>query len=345
MQLPSFAIRILSKLVLIISVIMSGAIGYMTIERWSFLDAVFMSVITITTIGYGEVKPLSTPGRIFTILYVFVGAGLALYLWSEMAEIIFSVNPTAAFEKRRMKKRIKDLENHQIVCGFGRTGQEVAAQFAGRNTAFVVIDIDQSLVSKAEQLGYNVLHADATSDEALLAAGITRAAGVVCALADDAANTFIVLSARGLSDSVQIVCRAADVASEKKMLRAGANKVISPYVICGRRMANASTRPLLTEFLDVVVNAQEYDWHMERFQIERASALSGKTLKEANVRELSGAMVLAVGKGFDLIPNPDPSFRLSPGDELIVLGSREQLGDFRHLLVPTLSVLPLEVHK
>jgi voltage-gated potassium channel len=310
---------------MIIALILAGAIGYMMVEKWQLLDAVFMSITTLTTIGYGEVHPLSTAGRIYTIVFVLFGVGLALYILTDMAETLIEANPTAFFGRRRMKSKISRLTGHQIVCGYGRTGQEVTQQFVSSKVPFVIVELDTARAKKAEEEGHLVLQADATVDEALLEAGIERAAGVVCALADDAANTFITLSARGLNDSINIVCRAGNPGSEGKMLRAGARKVISPYVICGRRMATAVTQPLVLEFLDVAMHTPAYDLRLEQITIQPSSKLIGQTLKDANIKQTAGAMVLAVNQQGKLVTNPAPDLVFKSGDEVIALGQEEQL--------------------
>ncbi len=323
--LRTFVSRFLRHWLMIIALICAGALGYMVIEKWKPLDAIFMSLTTLTTIGYGEVHPLSTAGQIYTIVFILFGVGLALYILTDMAETVIEANPTAFFGRRRMKAKINRLEGHQIVCGYGRTGQEVTQQFIANKVEFVIVELDTARAKKAEEEGHLVLQADATADETLIEAGIERAGGVVCALADDAANTFITLSARGLNEHINIVCRAANPGSEGKMLRAGAKKVISPYVICGRRMATAVTQPLVLEFLDVAMHSPAYDLRMEQITIQPSSKLVGQTLKEANIKQTAGAMVLAVSQQGKLVTNPAPDLVFKSGDEVIALGAEEEL--------------------
>lgn len=298
-----------------------GAIGFMIVEQWNFLDALFMTVITLTTVGYGEVHPLSTPGRIYTIFLILIGAGVVLYVLSDMVEIFLRLNIGA----RRMKQKIARLSNHQIVCGFGRSGQEVINHFLRNGIPFVLIELDAEKAREAMEEGLLVLTGDATNDDILAQAQITKALGIVCALPDDSANTFIALSARGLNEKIKIVCRAANPGSEAKMRRAGANMVISPYVICGKRMATAVTHPLVTEFLDVVMHTPDYDLRIEQMKLGGACALVGATLKDANIKQTSGAMILAVNQSGKLISNPSPDLLFKEGDELIALGTEQQL--------------------
>jgi len=302
-----------------------GTIGYIWFEHWDWLDALFMTVSTLTTVGYGEVHPLSSAGRLYTIVLLLVGVGLFIYIVSDMAEIFLEANPTAIFGLRRMKKQIAQLTDHQIVCGFGRTGAEVCKHFFATKVPFVVIEADALQVKKAEELGMLVLQGDASADDMLLTAGVEKASGIVCALPDDTANTFIALSARALNSGITIVSRSANPGSDAKMKLAGAHMVISPYVICGRRMATAVTHPLVMEFLDVVMHSPGYDLRMEQVIIGHHSELVGTTLGSAHVKRISGAMVLAMKQDGKLITNPPTEMVFKEGDILIALGAEEEL--------------------
>lgn len=303
--------------------ILLGAVGYMAVEHWAFLDALFFTVITLTTVGYGELSrhPLDAPGKIYTILLIIIGAGYVLYVLSDMVELFLELN----LGKRRMQHRIVKLSGHQIVCGWGRTGQEVTEHFRKHNIPFVVIEQDADRVRKAEAEGLLVLQGDASVDEILLQAQIGKAQGIVCALPEDTANTFIALSAKGLNENITIVSRAANPGAEAKLRRAGVSMVISPYVICGRRMAAAVTHPLVTEFLDVVMHSPGQDLRMEQIKLEGGSELIGVTLKDANVKATSGAMIVAMQHNGKLMTNPPPDVVFHDGDELIALGTDQQL--------------------
>lgn len=304
---------------------LGGTLGYMVIERWNLLDALFMTVITLTTVGYGEVHQLSQIGKVFTIVFILAGVGLFLYIVSDMSEIFLEANPTAILGLRRMRRRISSLEGHQIVCGYGRTGAEVCRLFQRSRIPFVVIDEDPVQAKNAENAGMLVMQGDASADETLQAARVERAAGIVCALPDDTANTFIALSARGLNDKISIVSRAANPGSEEKMKRAGAHMVISPYVICGRRLATAATHPLVLEFLEVVMHSPGVDLRVEQVSITEGSRLVGTTLGGSDIRRISGAMVLALKQDGKLITNPPTEMVFKEGDVLIALGTDEEL--------------------
>ena len=303
----------------------AGTVGYMVVAGWNFFDSLFMTVTTLATVGYGEVHPLSTEGRIYTIILILLGVGLLIYILSDLAEILVEANPQAIFGRRRMKNKIDKLTGHQIVCGFGRTGQEVSHHFKSEGIEFVVVEADDQRCKWAEQQGYLVLQGDATTDDVLMSARIDTARGIVCGLPDDASNTFITLAARGLNENITVVCRAANPGSEAKMIRAGARNVISPYVICGRRMAAAVTHPLVLEFLDVAMHSPAYDLRLEQVRIASGSPLVSSTLRDANIKQTYGAMVLAVKQSGKLITNPPPDLIFNKDDELIVLGSEEEL--------------------
>lgn len=311
--------------------VFAGTFGYMVLEHWVFLDALFMTVTTLTTVGYGEVHPLDSRGRIYTMILILFGVGLLVYILTDLAEIVVHANPMVFFGRRKLRERIAKLSGHQVLCGFGRTGQEVARLFKHYGVDFVVVEEDVARVRQAEDLGYLAMVGDATTDDTLGGAQVGKATGIVCTLPDDASNTFITLAAKGMNESITVVCRAANPGSEAKMMRAGAHSVISPYIICGRRMATAVTHPLVLEFLDVAMHSPTYDLRLEQVIIEPTSRLIGKTLKEANIKQISGAMVLAVNQGGKLITNPPPDLKFQSGDDLIVLGADEELKKVRQL--------------
>lgn len=305
------------KLILLVIV---GTVGFMLVERWNFLDSLYMTVITLTTVGYGEVYPLDTNGKIYSIVLILVGAGVVLYILGDMVELIIEMNLGG-----RMKYKIVKLSDHHIVCGFGRTGQEVAEHFKENKIPFVIIDNDPQAAQEAEDLGFLALQGDASTDEALLDAQITKAKGIVCALPDDTHNTFIALTAKGLKENIDIVSRAANPGSEAKLKRAGARMVISPYIICGKRLAASVTHPLVTQFLDFVIHTPAKDLRLEQVHVHAESSLIGRTLKEANIKQTSGAMILAVNQNGKLITNPSPDLIFAVGDELIALGAEQEL--------------------
>ncbi len=313
--------RVLRDVGAVAVLVLIGTFGFVAIEHWRILDALFMTVITLTTVGYGEVRPLSDSGKLFAMFVIFAGASTVVYVLGDMVELFVSFN----FELRRMKDQISKLSDHYIVCGWGRTGQEVTDHFMVKKIPFVVIEEDPALAKRAREAGLLVIEGDATADDVLVQAQIQKANGVICGLPDDAANTFIVLSAKELNANIHIVSRAANPGSESKLRRAGAKMVISPYVIAGRRMATAVTQPLVTEFLDVVMHTPDYDLRIDQVNLTADSVLVGKSLKDANIKQQSGAMILAVNQSGKLITNPLPDQVFNSGDILIALGTEDEL--------------------
>ena len=304
-----------------------GTIGFMETEHWNLIDSLYMTVTTMTTVGYGEVHPLDVQGKIFTIVFILCSVAVAAYVLSDIVQAVVGLD----LRGRRMKEKIVKLKNHQIVCGFGRTGQEVCDHFRINETPFVVVETDPALVKKAEDAGFLVIHGDASEDEILTQAQIQTAKGVVCALPDDSTNTFITLTAKGFNENITIVSRASSAGSESKLRRAGAHMVISPYTICGRRLAASVTHPLVTEFLDVVMHTEGYDLRMEQFTLVKSSGLVGAALKDASIKQTSGAMILAVRQDGKLMTNPSPDLVFHAGDELIALGTAQQLNKLSEL--------------
>jgi voltage-gated potassium channel len=303
----------------------------MAIEGWGFLDSLFMTVTTLTTVGYSEVHPLDVKGRIYTMILLLFGVGLLIYSTTGMAQMIVETNFTSYFGRRRMKEKISKLSKHQVLCGYGRTGQEVAQAFQAHGMQFVVVEADPARVAMAAEHGYLAMQGDATEDDVLRQARVQFATGIVCALPADSDNTFVTLSAKTLNEHITVVCRAANPGSEAKMRRAGAHQVVSPYIICGRRLATAVTHPLVMEFLDVTMHSPEYDLRMEQVCLAPGSKLVGSTLKDANIKQISGAMVLAVNQSGKLKTNPPPDLVFQSSDELIVLGAEEELKKVRQL--------------
>lgn len=288
----TFIQRFLNNIFRLCALVVVGSAGFVIVEHWSFIDALYMAVITLTTVGFGEVHQLDTAGRIYTILLILIGTGYALYVLSDMVQLFLELN----IGSRRMHHRIVKLSGHQIVCGWGRTGQEVTDHFLRTKVPFVIIESSLELVRKAESEGLLVIHGDASSDDVLHMAQISKARGIVCALPEDTANTFITLSAKGLNENITIVSRAANPGSEGKLHRAGANMVISPYVICGRRMAAAVTHPLVTEFLEVVMHSPGQDLRMTQMKLAPGCELLGCALRDANIKTTSGAMIWPCNK-------------------------------------------------
>jgi voltage-gated potassium channel len=317
--------RVLWGIYALLAITAIGVIGYMVIEHWPFLDALFMTITTITTVGYSEVHPLSQGGQIFTIFLIVGGVGAALYSFTAIAAYLIEGSLGVMLGRRYMKSKIATLKGHFILCGLGRVGEEIARTFKEEGVLFVVVDNRPDCIARAEQEGYLYLQGDATSDEVLKEAGIEQARGLVAAVGSDVDNTYITLSARGLRPDIVIEARASNEEAEIKLKRAGANGVVSPYSIGARRMALLALRPAVVDFIDILTHRRGPELQMENLVINSDSSLVGRTVQEA--RQCSKANILAINrKSGTLLANPAENEVIAAGDSLIIMGTREQLG-------------------
>jgi len=313
-------------LLILILVISFGTSGYTLIEGWSPLDALYMTLITLTTVGFGEVHPLSPSGKVFTMILVVMGIGGVAYTLSVIGQMIVEGEIKKLLGRRKMQKGLKELEDHYIVCGFGRVGRRIAQELCVRKVPFVVIDKDPPKIEQAEKDCFLFVQGDATSDQTLQEAGIKRAKGLITAVVNEADNVFIVLSARQLNPKLFITARVESDEAEKKLLRAGANKVISPHKIGGIRMALTAIRPNLVDFMSVVTFDQDTDLTIEEIQIKPDSPLVQSSLRDCAIRREFGIMVVGIKKvGKEVFLNPSPETKIEAGDILIVIGKKEEL--------------------
>ena len=325
--------RVRTAALLLLGVIAAGTAGYALIEGWQFLDSLYMTVITIGTVGYREVAPLSDAGRVFTIVLIFAGVGSIGFSFGTIVEFMVEGHLTSLLEGRRMEKQISALTGHHIVVGIGRVGSVVAKSLADEGVPFIVVDSCEECRVAAEEAGWLFVHGDATDEQVLLDAGVMRARGLVTAVDTDADNLFVSLTARTLNPSLYIIARSSSVTSEAKILRSGADRVITPNVIGGRRMAAMVLHPVVSDYLDIVTHGDEIEFRLDSMPIGGGSKLAGATIKEARIRDLTGAYILAVRSGQGQInPNPPSETVLVAGDELVVLGTREQLAALAGLL-------------
>ncbi len=291
----------------------------MLIEGWGLLDAVYMTAISLTTVGYTEVNHLSNNGRIFTILLITLGVGFYFYAFTVIAEEVMEGHIRGVIRRRQMEKQIARLKDHFIVCGYGRLGRVICQEIRDRNDRVVVIENDEAVVKEIEEEGLIYIQGDATKDEVLQQAGLERSRGIITVLGSDAANIYITISARSLYPEAFIVSRAEDESAELKMLRAGADKVINPYKIGAVRMALAALQPALTEFLDIAAHEVRDDLEIAQIPVGMGSELGGRTIREIDLRSRFGVTILAIKKRSQhLRLHVQPDDRLDPGDILIV---------------------------
>jgi voltage-gated potassium channel len=319
-SVPDLRLRLFTGLLVFGLLLTAGTGGYMVIEQWSFFDALYMTVTTITTVGYREVRPLDTEGRIFTIFLVLFGVGTAIYLLTTFVALVIEGDLGAAFGLTRMKSRIEQLRDHAILCGFGRVGEEIAREFVERNMPFVVVESNPETLPRAVEAGYLVIEGDASRDEILLEAGVKRARTLLAASDSDSGNTYITLTAKALNPDIFVVARAGRRDSEQLVRRAGADRVISPYVISGRRMALSSIQPNLVDFVDTLAVGRSQDQILAEIEVTADSGLLGLYVR--HLMESTRVTVLGIQRASgDLVVGPREDVRLEEGDRLMVVGS------------------------
>lgn len=318
---------------------LAGTLWYWLVEKWSFLDSAYMTMITLSTVGYSEVQPLEQRSRLFTMGLILMGLITIGYIVNRFTEALIQGYFQEGIKIRQENILIESLNEHYIVCGFGRTGRHVAHEFAAENIPFVIIDDNLEEVEEIKELGYIVIPGDATLDESLIRAKINQAVCLVTALPSDAENLYTVLSAKTLNPKIRAIARASNEEAVKKLQRAGADAVISPYITGGRRLAAAALRPQVMDFVDGILSGSERSYYLEEFRINsEICPFVGKTLREASLRSQSGALVLAIRR-FDgsLIAGPTGDTLIIEGDALICMGTAQQLRELNQILGPITS--------
>ncbi len=313
-------------IVLLFILIFIGALGYMLIEDLGFIDSIYMTVITVSTVGFREVRDLSVEGKLFTILLIFSGLFIAAYAVTVVSSFIIEGEFSYILRRRIMVKSIEKLKKHYIICGAGDTGHYIIDQFIKRKVSYVVIESDPAKVDQVIEKGGLAIVGDATTEEGLEKAGVDRAVGLLCCLSNDADNVFTVLTAREMNPDLYIISRAIDDKADLKLFKAGADKTVSPNEIGGVRMASLILRPAVVSFLDVITRAGKVTIDLEEVLIREESLLEGMRLAEARIPERTGLIVLAVktSEG-EMIINPGSDLKLSATDALIVIGKEDQV--------------------
>ncbi len=314
---------------LLLALLTLGTGGYMFIEGWSFIDSLYMTVITMTTIGYGEVKPLSAIGRIFTIGLIGVGVIIATYSVGEVINLFTSEQFRHHLRNQRRLKLVKNLNGHCLICGFGRMGRSLGHELKRRSASFVVIDTNSEIIERCAQSGYPAILGNAADERILREAGIERAGSLVAAASTDAENVFIVLTAKSLNPGLQIISRCNSEASIPKIEAAGAHTVISPYAVTGRRIAQVLTHPNVMSFLDGVLDFGDHQMRLQEFIIGPNSPLVGLTLRDAQLN----ASVLAISSPEQgVLTHPKANDVLLPGSAIIVMGLDQELSKLARLV-------------
>jgi len=318
--------RIIIPVLLVVIAVFSGIIGYTLIGKMSFLDALYMTVITIATVGYREVQPLSPAGKIFTIFFIVFGVATVVYTAGTIIDFIIEGNIFGIRRRKRMEEKIKHLKNHYIVCSFGRVGHQIVKELLKQNKDFVVIDQKESAAQELEALGVPYFIGNISDDILLEKAGVARAKVLFAAADSDVENVYVTLAAKVVNPNIFVVARAAHKETESKLKKAGADKVISPYFIAGSRMASMALNPVAVEFLDIATGSDNVEMWVREFKVDEKSPLAGKTLGQANIRKSTGAMVLSIKKSTgSFLLSPNSTSLIEAGDILIVLGTGDQL--------------------
>lgn len=309
----------------IIAAIFVGGIGFRFFERITWIDAFYMSAQTVTTVGYGDVPTLSPGGRLFATVFMVIGAGTVLFALTTLMQALIQTEIIEALTYRRKAKEMEKLKNHYIVCGAGRVGRRIIRNLLKENLPFVIIESDERKIAEFAELELPILLADATLEDTLIRAGVERAKGLAACLPDDAANVYVVLTARGRNEKMHIVARAVEEQAEAKLIRAGANRVVAPTIIGSQSMARALLKPAIADFMDSIV-AETLDLAFEEIAITSHSGLVGKRLRETNLsRELSLIVIAIRRKDGELHFHPVGESRIEDGDLLIVVGKAESM--------------------
>ena len=314
------------SLFFLILTIAFGTSGYVIIEGMTPFEAFYMTVITISSVGFSEIKPLSDIGRWITIVIIVLGISLLTYTLGQVARIFVEGELRRVLGRRKLEKQIAELKDHYIICGYGRIGQIIVRELQNAKIPLVVIEQDQASIETLEAGHILYLNMDATSDDALTAAGLDTARGLVTAVSSDADNVFIALSAKGMRPDIFILARASDVKNESKLLRAGASRVVCPYQMGGRRMAEILHKPTVVDFLDQTMMHSELGLQMEEAVIAENSPITGKTVVSSNLRQEFGVIIVAIKRrSGEMVFNPGPGEMFNAGDVIVVIGKKGEL--------------------
>jgi voltage-gated potassium channel len=319
-QGPVFAVALL------LVIIAGGTFGYMAIEGWGAWDAFYMTIITVTTVGYREVHDLSRTGQVFTVVLLLSGVGAALYTFTLLATVVVEGGLPKRLQRRRQERMLDTIKDHFIICGYGRIGSIVAHQFRRQQIPYVVVERSPERLQTAIEDGALGVEADASREDVLKRVGIDRARGLIAAVGTDAENVYAVLSARVLRPDLFIVGRAETEDATIKLKRAGANRVISPYQIGGVQIAQTALRPAVVDFMDLATSSDNLELAMEEVPIAAQSVLANRTVVEANLRQQYGVIVIGIQREDNRMEfNPEPDTSIRPGDKLVVLGRPDSL--------------------
>jgi len=318
-----------------ILLVLLGTVGYMLIEHWSVIDALYMTVITLAAVGYGEVHEVSPAGRIFTIILIFFGVSFVLYVLSNLIQFLVEGRIRLILGRRKLDRQINRLKNHYIICGYGRMGRSLCKYLIQKQHEFIVIEQNQDRIPAMEEDGVLFVIGSATEETSLLKAGIKNAGALMTVLGSDADNVFLALLTKGLNPDLCVIARASQNSTKNILYTAGANVVVSPFEVGARRMAHSILRPGVIRFLEMAFTDETTDIHLEQLKVEKSSNLVGVTLKDSEIRKNLNLIVLAMIRGDDSMQfNPSAETIIKNGDTIIAVGENRSLEKLEEILAP-----------
>ncbi len=327
--------HLITGIIIALCIVLFGTVGYILIEGWEFLDALYMTIITISTVGFSEVHHISKAGRLFTIVLVFFGVGFTLYIAAAVVQFMVEGRIRIILGRRRLEKKIDRMKNHYIVCGYGRIGRVLCKNLKRKPLDLVVVEKNPELTSVMDADGVLYISGDAADEENLIRAGIKRAKGLVAVLASDADNVFLVLTARQLDPDLLIIARASQEESKSKLRAAGANTVESPYDMGAASMAHRIIRPTVTSFLALAFAHKRKDIQMEEIPVSASSELVNVMLKDTGIRQKYNLIIIAIKKQDNsMLFNPSFEATIEVGDTVIAVGEEANLQKLEHILNP-----------
>ncbi len=317
--------KIKFSLLSLVILIGGGTVGYAAIEGWNLFESLYMTIITLATVGYNEVHHLSHQGQIFTIFLIIFGVGTLAYTIGSVIQFMVEGQLYQLLGRQKVQKKIGRLQGHYVICGYGRIGRLICREFASKPLPFMVVENDPARCQRLTEDGHLFIEGDATQDEILERAGIHRAKGLITAVTSDAANVFIILTARGINPELFIMARASEEGAEIKLIRAGANKVVSPYTIGATRMAQAILRPSVVDFIDIATGRKNIALQMEEIPVAAGSRLVGKDLIQSGIRKELGLIIVGIKHDGQMIFNPEANTIIEAGNILIALGEYPEI--------------------
>lgn len=331
----TFTQNIYRYVLILISILIIGTVGFMYIEKFGFVESLYTTVVILSTVGYsGGARTLDPKGELFAVLMITLGIGFVTYSASGLFKAVIEGEFKRTIGRFKVTKAIENLKDHYILCGMGRIGSIVAQKLKANNVPFLAIDKDPKVLPLIENNDYLFLQGDGTDEEVLKKAGIAKAKGIIAVMANDSDNVYTILTARDINPSIFIISRAGEIASISKLYKAGANRVISPYIIGGEKIAQSIIKPNVIDFMELAI-ADNFELKIEELAIQESSDLEGKTVEQAKIRQVHEITIVAVRRpDGEFVYNPSPGFVMHRGDILIVVGRADSLEKFEKLTSP-----------